>query len=194
MVADLFEHFAELAVAAFGEGELVPGVVAAADELDFGGGGDDAVATAAADLVEAAAVDHDAAGGSGRGRLAGGTAADFDQVGLFDSGGGLGERVGEVAVVGHEEQAFGEVVEAAYGVEADAVAVGAGDLLLGGFGDELHDGGALLGVFEGGDVAAGLVEHVVALCSGPLRSLPSTRMWSLGGVVAGAEGGDDGAR
>ena len=61
VMADLFEHLADLAVAAFGEGELVPGVVAAADEFDFGGSGDDAVATAAADLVEAAAVDHDAA-------------------------------------------------------------------------------------------------------------------------------------
>ena len=68
VVADLFEHFAELAVAAFDEGDLVPGVVAAADELDLGGSGDDAVATAGADLVEAAAVDHDAAGGSARGR------------------------------------------------------------------------------------------------------------------------------
>src|SRR5271170_3923080 len=60
VVADLFEHFADLAIAAFGEGELVPGIVAATNEFDFGGRGDDAIATAAADFVEAAAIDHDA--------------------------------------------------------------------------------------------------------------------------------------
>ena len=37
VVANLFEHLAELAIAAFGEGELVPGVVAATGELDLRG-------------------------------------------------------------------------------------------------------------------------------------------------------------
>ena len=79
--------------------------------------------------------------------------------------------VGEVAVVGHEQQALGEVVEAAYGVEAGQLAVEAGDLLLGGFGEELGDGGAVLGVVEGGDVAAGLVEHEVAVGLGAAEEL-----------------------
>ena len=192
VVADLFEHFAELAVAAFDEGDLVPGVVAAADQLDFGGGGDDAVAAAGADLVEAAAVDHDAL--AYLVEAAGGwDSADFDEVGLFYSGGGLGERVGEVAVVGHEEQAFGEVVEAAHGVEAGQLAVEAGDLLLRSLGEELDDGGAVLRVVEGGDVAAGLVEHEVAVRLGAAEELAVDADVVAGGVVAGAEGGDGGA-
>ncbi len=116
----------------------------------------------------------------------GGDAADFDEVGLFDAGGGFGERVGQVAVVGHEEEALAEVVEAAYGIEADLVAVGA---VLGLH--EVHDGGALFGVFEGGDVAAGLVEHVVALLLGALEELAVDADVVAGGVVAGAEGVDD---
>jgi hypothetical protein len=85
----------------------------------------------------------------------GGGAGDFDEVGFEDAGGGLAELIGEVAVVGHEEQAFGEVVEAANGVEARELGVFA-ELLLGACpAEELHDGGAVLGVVEGGDVARG---------------------------------------
>jgi hypothetical protein len=62
VVADLFEHLAELAVAALGEGDFEPGILAAADLLDFGGLGEDAIAAAGgAGVGEAAAVDHDAA-------------------------------------------------------------------------------------------------------------------------------------
>ena len=35
MMADLFKHLSDLAVATLGEGELVPWIVAAADELDL---------------------------------------------------------------------------------------------------------------------------------------------------------------
>jgi len=192
MMADLFEHFSELAVAAFDEGDLVPGVVAAADEFYFGGGGDDSVATAGAYLVETAAIDHDAL--ADLLETAGGwDSADFDEVGLFYSGGGPGERVGEIAVVGHEEQALGEVVEAAYGVEAGEFAVEAGDLFLRGFGEELDDGGAVLGVVECGDVAARLVEHEVAVGLWAAEELAVYADVVACGVVAGAEGGDDGS-
>ena len=52
---------------------------------------------------------------------------------------------------------------------------------------ELHDGGALLGIFEGGDVAARLVEHVVALLLGAVEELAVDADVVAGGVVAGAE-------
>ena len=58
---------------------------------------------------------------------------------------------------------------------------------------EVHDGGALLGVVEGGDVAAGLVEHVVALRLGAVEELAVDADVVAGGVVARAEGGDGGA-
>ena len=82
MVADLFEHLAELAIAAFGEGDFVPGIVATADLLDLGGLGEDAIAAAGgAGVGEAAAVDHDAAPELVDGGV-GGLAGDFDEVGL----------------------------------------------------------------------------------------------------------------
>ena len=61
VMADLFEHLAKLAVTAFGERDFEPGVVAAADALDFCGLGEDAVASPCPDFVEASAIDHDAA-------------------------------------------------------------------------------------------------------------------------------------
>src|ERR1700744_5956777 len=61
MVADLFEHFSDLPISAFSESELVPGIVAAANELDLSRRSNDTVATATANFVETPAVDHDAA-------------------------------------------------------------------------------------------------------------------------------------
>ncbi len=48
----------------------------------------------------------------------GGLAGDFDEIGLLDAGCGFGELVGEFAVVGDQQQAFAQVVEAADGIEA----------------------------------------------------------------------------
>jgi len=190
VVADLFEHLAKLAVAAFGEGDLEPRVLATTDLLDLCGLREDAVATAAADLVEAAAVDHDAAAELVDG-LVGGCAGDFDEVGFFYSSGGLGEAVGEFAVVGHEEQTFGEVVEASHGIKTWELHVFADGLLLGVLAEELHDGGAMLGVVGGGDVAARLVDHEVALRLGAVEEFAVDADVVAGGVGTGAELGDD---
>ena len=73
----------------------------------------------------------------------GGLAGDFDEVSFFDAGGGFGEAVGQLAVVGDDQQALAHVVEAADGVEALLHLV-----------EELHHGGAALGVLDGGDEAA----------------------------------------
>ena len=53
-------------------------------------------------------------------------------------------------------------------------------------GHKLHDGGALLGVVEGGDVAARLVEHVIALLLGAVQELAVDADVIFGGVVASA--------
>ena len=37
VMADLFKHFSDLAVSSFGEGEFVPGIVAATNEFDLCG-------------------------------------------------------------------------------------------------------------------------------------------------------------
>jgi len=192
VVTYLLEHLAQLAVAALGEGDLEPGVFAAADLLDLCGLGEDAVAAASANLVEAAAVDHDAAA-EVVDSLRCGRAGDFDEVGLFYSRCCFGELVGEVAVVGHEQQAFRQVIETPDGVEARELHVLADGLLLRVLAEELEDGGAMLGVVCCGDVAARLVDHEVALRLGAVEQLAVDADVVFGGVGAGAEFGDDAA-
>ena len=51
----------------------------------------------------------------------------------------------------------------------------------------------MLGVVESGDVAAGLVEHEVAVWLGAAEELAVDADVVLGGVVTGAEGGDGGS-
>ena len=110
----------------------------------------------------------------------GGLAGDLDQVGLFHAGGGLGEAVGQLAVVGDHEQALAHVVQAADGVEALLHLV-----------EELHHRGAALGVLDGGDEAAGLVEDEVAVALGALEQLAVHADVVAGGVGLGAQHGDD---
>ena len=122
-------------------------------------------------------VDHDAVAELVN-RGVGGFAADFDEVGFFDAGGGAGEGVGEFAVVGHEEEAFAGVVEAADGEDA-----------LASF-EEVGDGGAVFGIAGGGDVALGLVEDEVAGTLGAVEELAVDADVVVGGVGFGAELGD----
>ncbi len=79
-----------------------------------------------------------------------GTTADLDEIGFGDVGAGVGELLGERAVVGEEEQSFAGVVEAADGIDA-----------LGKIFEKLHDGGAAFGIGDGSDVAFGLVQKEV---------------------------------
>ena len=138
VVADVMEHAADLAIAAFNENDFVPGVGGVFEEADLGGRSFDA-----ATVVE---NDGDAVAEALE-RLLGGTAANFDVVGLGDVGGGFGELLSEGAVVGEEQQTLAGVVEAADGIEA-----------LGLVAEKLHDGGTALGIAGGGDVAFGLVQ------------------------------------
>jgi hypothetical protein len=64
----------------------------------------------------------------------GGDAGYLDEIGFFDAGRGAGEPVGELAVVGHQQQALAHVVEAANRVKALPHLV-----------KELHDGGTAFG-------------------------------------------------
>lgn len=45
MVSHFFEHLSDLAVAAFNDGYFEPGIVAFADQANFGGSGADAAST-----------------------------------------------------------------------------------------------------------------------------------------------------
>src|ERR1700679_4206019 len=99
MVADLFEHLPDLAVAAFRQSQLIPGIIAATNQLHLGRRSNDAVATATAHLIETATVDHDAAANlvepGGRRNATG-----LHQVDLLNARSGLRKRVGAVAIVG----------------------------------------------------------------------------------------------
>jgi hypothetical protein len=100
VVADFLEHLADFAIAAFDEDQFVPGIVGVSQEPDAGGGGHDAALIAAggrrAGLSDlGTAIDHDAVAELVD-RRERGLAADFDEVGFFDAGGGAGEGVGEV--------------------------------------------------------------------------------------------------
>jgi hypothetical protein len=138
-VADFLEHFAQFAVAAFNQNNFVPGIVALANLANAGRRGADAVG------ARFAAFDCDACAKYVEFSLAG-NAGDFDQVSFFHAGGGAGKAVGKLAVVGHQQQAFAHIVEAANGVKALA------HLL-----KELHHRGAAFGILDGGDESAGLV-------------------------------------
>ena len=93
--------------------------------------------------------------------------------------GGAGEAVGELAVVGDEEQAFAHIVQAADRVEALAHLV-----------KKLHDGGAAFGILDRGHKALGLVQHEVAQTLGALQQLAVHADVVAAGVSLGAERGD----
>jgi hypothetical protein len=63
---------------------------------------------------------------------------------------GIGEAFGELVVVGQEEESAGIEVEPSYGRDERVYR-----------GYQIVDSGAALGIFEGGDVARGLVEQDV---------------------------------
>ncbi len=76
-------------------------------------------------------------------------AFDLDEVLLFHAVARVGEQLGEVAVVGQQQQPFGVEVEAADGEDARLLR------------NEVEHGGAIVGVVRGGHVARGLVEQPV---------------------------------
>jgi len=167
-VADFLEHFAQFAVAAFNQNNFVPGIVSLAHLADAGRRGADTVGAGLA------ALDGDACAKYVEFRLAG-NAGDLDQVGFFHAGGGAGKAVGEFAVVGYQQQAFAHIVEAANGVKA-----------LPHFLKELHHRGAALGILDGGDESAGLVEDEVAQPLGTLQQFAVHAYVVAGGVRLGA--------
>jgi hypothetical protein len=186
MVADLFEHLAELAVTAFNEDDLEPRVVAASGSTsaliaDFTG-------IKATDLCGSGlhargsgldAIDRDAFAEALEGFF-GGLATDLHEVRLLHIGSGARELVGQFAVVGDEQQAFAQVVEAANGIEALL------DLR-----EELHDRGTAFGIADSCDESLWLVEHVVAMAFGALQELAVNPDVIAGGVGLCAELGDN---
>ena len=132
-----FAHLSDLAVAALEEGHTKHGgIVLDRDQLGLDG-------------QNAVAVDLHG-GGQGLYLLGGDGAADLDVIDLGDLVLRVGEAVGQLAVVGQKEKSLRVHIKTAYGVETHAR-----------IGHKLGDGGAPTVVGDGGQIAAGLVEHDV---------------------------------
>lgn len=138
--AERGEEPAEVAVFAFVEEDFEPGVALA--------------------LAEGADV-FGAEGIAFRGADAGehpcdlfrrGVAGNLDVIGLVQMGGGVGNGVGPLGVVGKEEEALASLIEAADGDDAGQIRSGA---------QTLEDGAAALFVRLSDDEAGGFVEHEV---------------------------------
>ncbi len=137
--AKRFDHAAYLTVAAFGDGDFKEGVAGGVADAGNDGGAGGAVfeLDASAQMVEL---------------LVGEQGGGFDQVGFGDFGIGAHDVVGEIGVVGHEEKAGGVEVEAADGDDPFSEVI-----------EEIVDGRAIFGIFEGGEVALRFVEEEVDL-------------------------------
>ena len=172
-VADFLEHFAQLAVAALDENHFIPGIVALADLADAGRRGANLFRAGLPALngdARAQQVEFGFAGNPGH----------FHQIGFFHAGGGAGQAVGQLAVIGHQQQAFTHVVQAADRVEPLAHLV-----------KELHHRGSALGVLDRGDKAPGLVEDKVTQALGALEQLAIDANMVAAAVGLGAQLCDD---
>ena len=102
-VAYSLKHLAQFAVAALDEDNFIPGIVALANLADAGRRG--------ANLGRSGFTALDGHAAAQNVQLAlGGLAGDLDQVSFFNARGGFGEAVGQIAVVGDDEEALAHVV------------------------------------------------------------------------------------
>lgn len=162
---EVLEHHADLVLASFGELYLVPGVGRAREDLESGGlGTDPEKGDAGAELLDLFFRQ---------------SAIGLDDVGFDDIGAFVHDGIGEVAIIGKQQEAFGVIIETADGVNAllDALEV-------------VGDGGAALGVAHGGDDAVGLVHGEVEEMAGRVEEF-AVDLDVIGGEVGfGAESGD----
>lgn len=163
--AEVLEHHADLVLAAFGELDLIPGVVGAGQHLETGGlcllAEERDARAELADLVFAE------------------SAVCLDDVGFDDVVALAHDGVGKVAIVGEEQQPLGMIIEAADGVDAlpDAAQM-------------LNDSGAALGIVHGRHHAVGLVHGQIEKLAGGVEEL-AVDLDVIGGEVGlGAKLGD----
>ena len=152
-VSDGRKHLPQFAVTSLGQHHLKPGIVALAELADARRGCAHPRRTWFAFFNRHAAAQ---ALEFFRARLPG----DLHEVCLLHARAGFAEQIGQFAVVGHQQQAFTQVIEPAHRVHA---------LLR--FGEKLHHRGPVFGIAHRGDVAPRLVEHKVAMPLGALKQL-----------------------
>jgi quercetin dioxygenase-like cupin family protein len=173
VVPDLLEHAMDLPVASLGEGDLVPRIGRVFNQLDSRGRG-----AHLADASLVLLVDGDAGAQAPKGFLRG-LPADLHQVRFGHVERCMREPLGEVAVVGQQQQSLGVVVEPSDREHARADA-----------GNQVHDGGTSFGVGNRADVAARLVQHEIDPGFGAVQQLAAHPNMVDGGIGAGAQFGD----
>jgi hypothetical protein len=132
---NLFKHLAQLAVTALNQNHFVPGIVALAN-LAYPGRRSPHLTRTRLALLDRHAGAQNVQLGFGR------DSSHFDKIGLFHSSRGLGQLVGQFAVIGHHQQALAHVVEAPNGIEPFPHLV-----------EELHHGRPALGILHRGHKA-----------------------------------------
>src|SRR6266849_3488750 len=153
-MADALEHAVDLAVASFDERDFIPGVRGIVGEADLRRSGFRAAALHARGDGNSAAQ----FGQAGLLRLA----ADLDEICFRHMGGGAGELVGQLAVVGHQQQTFTRPIESADRINA----------LVDGYlasSQQVHNRRTPFRVADRGDVAFGLVEHQIGFTRTAVR-------------------------
>lgn len=138
--AERFDHPADLAVAAFCDGDFeksVAGRIANAVD-DCGARGTVRQLNAGSKTIELIVGEKNGA---------------LDQVGFWNLGFRAGDVIAEIGVVGHDEEAAGVLIEAANREEPFAGSIVAGE--------EIVDGGATFGIFVSGQIALGFIEQQV---------------------------------
>jgi hypothetical protein len=108
VVANFFKHAPDLAVLAFNQRDFIPRIVAFSRQLHMGRRGAHGVQITMSRLgaqLEAAAQFLNV--------FRFGLAGDLDQIGFRHVRRGAHEMVGQRAVIGHQQQAFAQVVQAA---------------------------------------------------------------------------------
>src|SRR2546423_7974922 len=145
MMADLLEHLAQLAILAFGQRDLIPGIRGFLNYADLRrrrAGATVRCSRPADGYSSAEAVNRSFV------RLA----ADLHQVRFRHVRTGLHKFVREIAVVGHQKEPFALVVEASDGIEAGVLMA-----------NKFRDCGAAFGIGDSGHVAARLVDHQIKM-------------------------------
>jgi hypothetical protein len=145
VVANFFKHPANLAVFAFNQRDFIPRVVAFPGQLHMGRRGALRVHGAVAGLgaqLEAAPQFLNVFGL----RLAG----DLDQIGFRHMRCGAHEMVGQRAVIGHQQQAFAQVVQPADGIYARSRLL-----------HQVHHRGPAFRIGDRGHIALGFVQQKI---------------------------------
>ncbi len=173
VMADLFEHLAQLTVAAFNQDDFVPGVIPLADLANLG----------SRSLYPAGAWFAPLNAHTRTQPIQiflTGLAADLDEVGLLHSRCGAGELVCQVAVVRYQQQPFAQVVQTADGVESLAQLC-----------EKLHHSWPSFWIAHRGYEAPGLVEHEVAQAFRALQQFAIDADVVAGSIGLSAKLGDD---